>query len=85
EVLRNKLAFLEVYNISFGGAIANVASDIIIVVFMIMVGFILVTGFKNSNSLFDAKISKWLYLVIFCFGVCLIKLSGPSEFLYFRF
>ncbi|MDD3324195.1 MAG: MBOAT family protein [Sulfurospirillaceae bacterium] len=85
EVLRNKLSFLETYNISFGGAVANVASDIKIVVVMMIVAFVLVVGFKNTNSLLDAKISKYLYFVVFCFGICLIKLSGPSEFLYFRF
>lgn len=86
EILRIKLHFLEQYGILFGGVIANVGNNIKLTALVIVLAFIIIT-FKNSNQ-FKVTQKNVLYLLIcasICFTVAFFKLSGHSEFLYFRF
>jgi D-alanyl-lipoteichoic acid acyltransferase DltB (MBOAT superfamily) len=85
-VLESRLVFLEKYGIEFGGFTTNIQGGISII-FWLFFGFILIIFFKNSMD----KLQKFKptilngFLFISIFIISFYKLSGYSEFLYFRF
>jgi alginate O-acetyltransferase complex protein AlgI len=86
NMLENKLSFLKSYGIDFGGFVANIQGDYSVPVWII-IGFILVLVFKNSNQRLDGfklnyKTALWSGIA-FVFGV--LSLTKVSEFLYFNF
>lgn len=87
EILRAKLYQLEKYNILFGGAVAKVSDDMKLTLVSLCLGFLIVIFVKNTNKLnYNMRYFKYYYIlstVLFC--IAIIKLSTPSEFLYFRF
>lgn len=85
-VLSSKLSFLENYGVEFGGFLSNIEGDIFTIVCLI-IGFALILLFKNSGTKLNLfKPDKINILIfIFAFSIAFYKLSGYSEFLYFRF
>ena len=84
--LASKLAFLSKYNIEFGGFLANIQGDKDTVVWLIT-GFILILFFRNSMEKlkdFNPTVTNSIIFII-AFTISFYKLSGYSEFLYFRF
>ena len=84
--LASKLAFLNKFGIEFGGFAANLSAGKELIVWLIG-GFIMILLFKNSMEklkLFKPSImSSFIFIV--AFTISFYKLSGYSEFLYFRF
>ena len=84
--LKAKLIILEEYNIEFGAFITNIDANKDIVLWLV-VGFIIVLLFKNSMEqlkLFKPTLLNSLIFIV-AFVISFYKLSGYSEFLYFRF
>ena len=85
-VLVSKLSFLRQYNIEFGGFMTNIDGNIYTIIW-IFIGFILILFFKNSMEklkLFRPNLFNSSFFII-VFIISFYKLSGYSEFLYFRF
>ena len=86
EKLESKLPFLSDLSIQFDSLTTNLQVEKDLIVWMI-IGFILILFFKNSMEklrLFKpTKINGLIF--IFTFVMSFYKLSGYSEFLYFRF
>jgi len=86
NVLATKLAFLEVYNISFGKWAGNITGSNWTLVWL-TIGLLLILVFKNSSQRFRALTLNF-YMVIFsglAFVISVLSLSSVSEFLYFNF
>ncbi|SHO80917.1 Probable poly(beta-D-mannuronate) O-acetylase [hydrothermal vent metagenome] len=84
--LKNKLIILEQYNIEFGAFITNIDANRAIILWLIG-GFMIILLFKNSMQqlkLFKPTLINSLIFII-AFTISFYKLSGYSEFLYFRF
>jgi len=84
--LKSKLIILEQYNIEFGAFITNIDANKDIVLWLIA-GFIIILLFKNSMEQLKSFKPTLLNSLIFivAFVISFYKLSGYSEFLYFRF
>ena len=84
--LASKLAVLSNYGVEFGGFATNLSAGKDLIVWL-CIGFILILYFKNSMEklkLFKPNyINSFLFIV--AFTISFYKLSGYSEFLYFRF
>ncbi|MDA9574284.1 MBOAT family protein [Porticoccaceae bacterium] len=84
--LVSRLAFLTSYGVTFGGFTTHLSAGMDLV-FWLVVGFILTLGFSNSmekSSTFKPSFINGL-MFVFLFTCSFYKLSGYSEFLYFRF
>ena len=89
-VLKNRIDFLNQFNIEYGGFTQNITlqaleGEILLFSLCIFLPFILI--FKNSmQMLIDFKPSNYLLtLTVICFIVSILKLNEYSEFIYFRF
>ncbi|MCF6330692.1 MAG: MBOAT family protein [Sulfurimonas sp.] len=85
--LSSKFVFLEPFGVEFGNGIFNtIQADRSIVVWL-LVGFIVILFFKNSTLILDTFKASITNSLIFIFAsiISFYKLSGYSEFLYFRF
>ena len=84
--LANMLPFLNDYGIEFGQFTQNIQGKFFTFPF-IVVGFILVLIFENSNQkLYNFKFNFTnSFIFASTFTISFYKLSGYSEFLYFRF
>lgn len=84
--LEGFMPFLNNYGIEFGAFIQNIQGRSFTPFFLIM-GFILVLFFENSNKKLQNFKFNLLnsFILIFAFTTSFYKLSGYSEFLYFRF
>jgi len=84
--LASKLAILTNYGVEFGSFFTNIQGGKDTIVWLI-VGFILILFFKNSMEkmkLFKpTAINSFIFII--AFTISFYKLSGYSEFLYFRF
>jgi len=88
KYLSSKLNFLSAYGVQFGDFAGNITFGTgTEIIFWIIFGFILILLFKNSmNHLKNFKASLLnALLFVFLFTISFYKLSGYSEFLYFRF
>ena len=86
--LESKLFFLSSYGIEFGSWIYKVEEHGgMRVIPAIVISFIIVLIFKNSNELSISLKSKFLHLVFLysLFFISILFLSSDSEFLYFNF
>ena len=85
--LASKLAFLSKYGIEFGALATNLSAAGKDLIIWLLIGFILILVFKNSMDklkLFKpSAINSFVFIM--AFTISLYKLSGYSEFLYFRF
>lgn len=84
--LQSKLSFLSIYGITFNSWLNNISGNYKVVIWL-FIGFVLILLFKNSMEklkLFKPSILNGLILII-AFTISFYKLSGYSEFLYFRF
>lgn len=72
--------------LNFGGFLSSIQGDIT-VFFWLILAFIIVFLFKNSNYFHKTFKANTYYSLFFMFisVVSVLKLSGYSEFLYFRF
>ncbi|QDF29531.1 MBOAT family O-acyltransferase [Halarcobacter anaerophilus] len=80
------LAFLEEYGIVFGRVTYDITGGSEVLNWII-IGFLLILCFKNSNerkSIFKTDI-KYLVFVVFLFVYSIFKINTFSEFLYFNF
>ena len=81
-----QLSFLSQYGVKFGGALKNIKGDGY-TYFYILMGFILVLAFKNTNKYMeDFKLNYYTLLmsvILFVYGIC--YLNRATEFLYFNF
>ncbi len=84
--LASKLSFLDSYGVKFGGLFYNIRGSHYTILWL-FIGFFSVLFFKNSMekiNTFNPNITYGL-LFIAAFVISFYKLSGYSEFLYFRF
>jgi len=84
--LESKLAMLSSYGVEFGGFTTNLLAGKNLIVWL-LIGFILILVFKNSMDklrLFKPNAING-FIFIMAFAISFYKLSGYSEFLYFRF
>jgi hypothetical protein len=84
--LESKLAMLSSYGVEFGGFATNLLAGKNLIVWL-LIGFILILVFKNSMDklrLFKPNAING-FIFIMAFAISFYKLSGYSEFLYFRF
>lgn len=88
EYLSVKLGFLTQYGFKFSDFASNITFDTgTEVIIWLIFGFVLVIFFKNSlekSSLFKPNVLNG-FLFVSLFTIAFYKLSGHSEFLYFRF
>jgi len=85
--LTSKLSFLTNYGIEFGGFIKNIQGDYFTVIWL-LIGFVLVLLFKNTNSFLDKKVNTWLIIlaaVLFSYSIFKTLISSTQVFLYFNF
>ncbi len=80
---------ISIYNLEFfkfGGFLSSIQGDISIF-FWIITAFVLTLGFKNSNKLHETFTANSFYSIFYMLitTISILKLSGYSEFLYFRF
>ncbi|MDX4059291.1 MBOAT family O-acyltransferase [Aliarcobacter skirrowii] len=88
NVLSNKIAFLGLYGIEFGGWVSNIDTDGgKTLVPWILIGFIIVIFFKNSiEQRNNFQICyKTALVTTFCLLTSVLLLNKISEFLYFNF
>jgi D-alanyl-lipoteichoic acid acyltransferase DltB (MBOAT superfamily) len=86
NILESVLPFLNKYGVEFGSFTQNIQGRSFTLVFLI-IGFILVLFFENSNKKLDNFKLNFInsFIFVMAFTISLYKLSGYSEFLYFRF
>lgn len=86
SMLASKLAFLSEYGITFGRLTADLAAGKEIIAWLLL-GFIITQIFQNTMAHSQKFKPSFVTGVIFvmAFTVSFYKLSGYSEFLYFRF
>ena len=74
------------YNIEFGGFLVNIQGDTLSIIWLILTSAIILL-FRNSIQLMNSFTPTKLNILFFLFIsiVSFYKLSGYSEFLYFRF
>lgn len=94
DKLANKLSFLSQYGVIFGNFTNNIATDNQPFLW-ILVGFILVTLFKNSSEIASysnlhrtqiLNIRNSIYFsILFMFSILYMSISPYSEFIYFNF
>ena len=86
NILERVLPFLNKYGVEFGSFIQNIEGRSFTPVFLI-IGFILVLFFENSSKKLDNFKLNFInsFIFVMAFTISLYKLSGYSEFLYFRF
>ena len=84
--LESALPFLNKYGVEFGSFTQNIQGKSFTLVFLI-IGFILVLFFENSNKKLDNFKLNFInsFIFVMAFTISFYKLSGYSEFLYFRF
>ena len=84
--LESALPFLNKYGVEFGSFTQNIQGRSFTLVFLI-IGFILVLFFENSNKKLDNFKLNFInsFIFVMAFTISFYKLSGYSEFLYFRF
>ena len=84
--LESALPFLNKYGVEFGSFTQNIQGKSFTLVFLI-IGFILVLFFENSNKKLDNFKLNFInsFIFVMAFSISFYKLSGYSEFLYFRF
>jgi D-alanyl-lipoteichoic acid acyltransferase DltB (MBOAT superfamily) len=84
--LVNKLSFLQNHGIHFGHSFSHLNAESYIV-FWLLLGYIIVLGFKNSIQLlseFKVNIYHTLFIVIALF-ISFFHIQRYSEFIYFNF
>jgi hypothetical protein len=86
NLLGDVLPFLNEYGIEFGQFTQNIQGSPFTIAFLI-IGFIVVLFFENSNKKIENFKFNFINISIFvmAFTISFYKLSGYSEFLYFRF
>ena len=86
NILESVLPFLNKYGVEFGSFTQNIQGRSFTLVFLI-IGFILVLFFENSNKKLDNFKLNFInsFIFVMAFTISFYKLSGYSEFLYFRF
>jgi D-alanyl-lipoteichoic acid acyltransferase DltB (MBOAT superfamily) len=86
SMLESVLPFLNKYGVEFGLFTQNIQGRSFTLVFLI-IGFILVLFFENSNKKLDNFKLNFInsFIFVMAFTISFYKLSGYSEFLYFRF
>ena len=86
SMLESILPFLNKYGVEFGLFTQNIQGRSFTLVFLI-IGFILVLFFENSNKKLDNFKLNFInsFIFVMVFTISFYKLSGYSEFLYFRF
>ena len=86
SMLESALPFLNKYGVEFGLFTQNIQGRSFTLVFLI-IGFILVLFFENSNKKLDNFKLNFInsFVFVMAFTISFYKLSGYSEFLYFRF
>ena len=86
NILESVLPFLNKYGVEFGWFTQNIQGKSFTLVFLI-IGFILVFFFENSNKKLDNFKLNFFnsFIFVMAFTISFYKLSGYSEFLYFRF
>jgi len=86
NILESVLPFLNKYGVEFGWFTQNIQGKSFTLVFLI-IGFILVLFFENSSKKLDNFKLNFInsFIFVMAFTISLYKLSGYSEFLYFRF
>ncbi len=84
--LKDKLQFLEEYGIKFNGLTNNIQGDFSIFIWL-FIALLIVVFMNNANKLAMLYIEKKysFFIVALIFFIAILKLSGHSEFLYFRF
>ena len=84
--LESALPFLNKYGVEFGSFTQNIQGRSFTLVFL-SIGFILVLFFENSNKKLDNFKLNFInsFIFVMAFTISFYKLSGYSEFLYFRF
>jgi len=85
--LSAKLAFLNQYSVKFGGAWLSEVDGTIVTVVWLLIGFILILTFKNSNQRLESfKLDyKMAFFAGILFASAILSLNKVSEFLYFNF
>ena len=80
-VSKYELAYIET-----GGFLSSIQGTVTVLIF-IPFAFLVILGFKNSNVLMNSFKPNKYFSVLFAFitVTSIIKISGYSEFLYFRF
>jgi alginate O-acetyltransferase complex protein AlgI len=86
NILESVLPFLNKYGVEFGWYTQNIQGKSFTLIFLI-IGFILVLFFENSSKKLDNFKLNFInsFIFVMAFTISLYKLSGYSEFLYFRF
>jgi len=86
SVLESVVPFLYKYGVEFGSFTQNIQGRSFTPVFLI-IGFILVLFFENSNKKLENFKLNFInsFIFVMVFTISFYKLSGYSEFLYFRF
>ena len=86
NILESVLPFLNKYGVEFGWFTQNIQGRSFTLVFLI-IGFILVLFFENSSKKLDNFKLNFInsFIFVMAFTISFYKLSGYSEFLYFRF
>lgn len=83
--LSNKLEILEQYGVTFGGMALNIKGDESIIPYL-LVSFLIVLVFKNSNQLSSQKPNVLLLLYMSLLTLVSVGYIGEyNEFLYFNF
>jgi alginate O-acetyltransferase complex protein AlgI len=86
SMLESTFPFLIKYGIEFGSFTQNIQGRSFTLAFLI-IGFIIVLFFENSNNKVDNFKLSFIncFIFVMAFTISFYKLSGYSEFLYFRF
>jgi len=81
----SKLGFLSDYGVYFGGLTGNILAGKEIVLWLI-IGFILILFFRNSNQISTRKLTIWSSIFIsIVLLISIYSLGDKSEFLYYNF
>tara|TARA_B100000795_G_C22806825_1_gene445602 strand:+ start:15444 stop:16916 length:1473 start_codon:yes stop_codon:yes gene_type:complete len=86
SLFKDMLSFLNEYGVEFGQYTQNIQGRSFTIAFLV-IGFILVLFFENSNKKIESFKFNLINIFIFVSAstISFYKLSGYSEFLYFRF
>jgi len=84
--LSSDLSFLSSYNVRFGHFLENIQGGVDTIIWLVL-GFILVLIFSNSNQMVKSFKSNYatLFYASFLFIVSFASLNNKSEFIYFQF